>query len=191
MPEPELNTARLHQCVDRLRAGDRAGADDLFRAAGRRLNLLARRMLAGFPAVRSQADTADVAQGAAMRLLNALRDLRPASTRDFVSLAALQIRRELLDLARKVRRPTTPDRVPDPVAPAASPDDLDLWTRFHEAVEGLPVEEREAVGLIFYHGRTRVEAAEVLGVSERTVYRWWEGACRRLNDRLEGQLPLT
>ena len=33
-----------------------------------------------------------------------LRDLKPESTRDFVGLAAVQIRRDLLDLARQARR---------------------------------------------------------------------------------------
>jgi RNA polymerase sigma-70 factor (ECF subfamily) len=189
--EPELNTVHLHACVDRLRAGDKAGADELFRAAKRRLELLARRMLGTFPTVRSQADTADVVQGASMRLLLSLRKLRPESVRDFVNLAAVQIRRELLDLARQARR-SRPDRA-EVDAPDAgpAPAELELWTRFHEAVEGLPVEEREAIGLIFYHGRTRAEAAGILGVSERTVYRWWESACVRLNERLGGQLPVT
>ena len=41
--------------------------------------------------------------------------------------------------------------------PAADPEDLDLWCRFHEAVEGLPVPEREVVSLTFYHGSTIVK----------------------------------
>ena len=192
MPEPELNTMRLHACVDRLRAGDRAAADELFRAAGQRLEHLARRMLGGFPTVRAHADTGDVVQGAAMRLLAALRELKPASTRDFMNLAAVQIRRELLDLARQSRRKKFEPEVDVGASESTSaPADVELWTRFHEAVERLPVEEREAIGLIFYHGRTRAEAAEILGVAERTIYRWWESACNRLNVQLNGQLPVT
>jgi RNA polymerase sigma factor (sigma-70 family) len=160
-----------------------------------RLEELARRMLAGFPNVRRHADPVDVAQGASMRLLNALRDLRPESARAFFDLAAMQIRRELLDLARHFASresaaiETGDGRYdPDDRAPAA--DELDLWSRFHQAVERLPVEEREAIGLIFYHGRTRAEAAAILGVSERTVHRWWQSGRERLTERLGSELPM-
>ncbi len=188
------SSAFILQCVDRYQAGDKTAADELFRTVGQRLDHLARRMLAGFPTVRPYADTSDVVQGASMRLLNALRELRPKSSREFFSLAAMQTRRELLDLARRfsgrrkihsgedAEQSHLTDRTP-------ANDEIDLWTRFHEAVEGLPVEEREAIGLVFYHGRSRGEAAEILGVSERTVFRWWQSGCERLNERLGGELP--
>lgn len=190
------SSVELLACVDRFRAGDPKAADELFRAVGLRMDHLARRMLAGFPTVRPFADTSDVVQGASMRLLNALRDLRPQSSQEFFSLAAMQIRRELLDLARRfaghgsigigddTERPELADRAP-------AGDELDFWTRFHEAVEKLPVEEREAIGLVFYHGRTRSEAAEILGVTERTIYRWWQSGCERLNQRLGSELPIS
>src|SRR5262245_20078634 len=95
------DSVNIIQSVDRIRAGDLCGADELFRTVGRRMEALARRMLAGFPTVRPHVDSSDVVQGASIRLLNALRDLRPASSREFFSLAAMQIRRELLDLARR------------------------------------------------------------------------------------------
>jgi len=192
MTEP--TSTRILQCVDRYRAGDATAADDLFRSIGKRLDHLARRMLVGFPTVRLHADTSDVVQGASMRLLNALRDLRPDTARDFFNLASVQIRRELLDLARRFSGRSVGDAdsdSPDPADRAPANEDLDLWTRFHEAVEKLPVEEREAIGLVFYHGYTRGEAAEILGVSERTVFRWWQAGCQRLNERLGGDLPMT
>jgi len=57
-------------------------------------------MLGRFPTVRGWADTGDVLQSAVMRLLRALKEVRPGSVRDFFGLAAEQMRRELLDLAR-------------------------------------------------------------------------------------------
>src|SRR5262245_51807442 len=195
MRESEFDTGHLHECVDRLRNGDRAAADQLLKAAGRRLELLARRMCGQFPAVRLHAETGDVLQGAMMRLLAALRELRPASTRHFFGLAAVQIRRELLDLARQAANrnrgkvPLADDSEAEPRDKTPNPADLELWGRFHEAVEGLPVDEREVVGLVFYHGWTRGQVAELLKVSERTVHRWWQTACRRLKERLGGDLP--
>lgn len=186
-------TLMLLQNVDRFRAGDLKAADQLFRTIGQRLEHLARRMLTDFPTVRSFADEGDVVQGASLRLLSALRELRPQSSREFFGLAAVQIRRELLDLARQFTARMHPhvgkDEETEPHDRAPAGDELDLWTRFHQAVEKLPVEEREAIGLIFYHGRSRLEAAEILGVSERTIGRWWQSGCERLNKQLGGELP--
>jgi RNA polymerase sigma-70 factor (ECF subfamily) len=196
MPDPTLDTLRLHDLVARVRDGDRGAADQLLRAVSERLERLAHRMLAGYPGVRTGADTGDVVTGAMLRLMSALRDLRPSSTREFAGLAALQVRRELLDLARHFAARGAGARVPEPgttdfgAASGDAPADLELWARFHAAVDALPAEEREAFGLIYYHGHTRGQAALLLGVSERTVYRWWASACVLLNERLGGAAPV-
>jgi DNA-directed RNA polymerase specialized sigma24 family protein len=49
-------------------------------------------------------------------------------------------------------------------------------------VEQLPDEDREVVGLIFYHGWTQVQAAAFLGIGERTVRRRWQAAMARLHE---------
>jgi RNA polymerase sigma-70 factor (ECF subfamily) len=72
----------------------------------------------------------------------------------------------------------------DPAAPADEPEELERWRAFHEAVERLPTEEREVVSLIFYHGCTRVQVAELLQVDERTVRRRWRAAMLTLHDLL-------
>jgi RNA polymerase sigma-70 factor (ECF subfamily) len=197
-----VDTSRLNAWVDRLRAGDRAAADELLRAAGDRLERLARRMLRGFPNVKRWADTGDVLQGALLRLLRTLGGVRPATTRDFFNLAAVHIRRELLDLARHYDGPeglgahhASPPPGPGTDPLAAVPDrrddsgELERWRAFHEAVERLPAAEREVVGLAFYHGWTHARIAEVLGVSDRTVRRHWQSAWLRLNAQLGGRLP--
>ena len=196
MTDPAINTLWLHDRVALLREGDRSAADELLRAVGDRLGRLAHRMLGEYPGVRSAADTNDVVQGAMLRLMRALGDVKPESTRAFTGLAALQVRRELLDLARhfavrgagaKLAEPATADFG---TSGAESPADLELWARFHAAVETLPESEREAFGLIYYQGHTRGQAAFLLGVSERTVFRWWSSACLLLNERMGGQLPV-
>ena len=70
-----------------------------------------------------------------------------------------------------------------------SPAELELWANFHAAVDHLPDDEREVFALLYYHGLTREQAAELLDVAERTVYRRWASACARLSERLDGQLP--
>jgi RNA polymerase sigma factor (sigma-70 family) len=58
-------------------------------------------------------------------------------------------------------------------------------------VECLPAEEREVVGLVFYHGWTQAKVAELFQVSERTVGRRWHSACLRLQQLLNSQLPTS
>lgn len=200
-PESTFNTVHLNAYLERLRAGDRAAADDLLRRVGDRLERLARRMLKGFPNVKRWADTGDVLQSALVRLLRSLEALRPQTTRDFANLAAVQIRRELLDLARHYRgrlgraAPTAADgdtggKLIDQVPGRAdAAGDLDLWSAFHERVELLPAADREVVGLTFYHGWSQAEIAELLQVDERTVRRRWRSACLRQAEALGGRLP--
>ena len=57
-------------------------------------------------------------------------------------------------------------------APASSGSGLTPdGRRMLEAIDGLPEDEREAFGLVRIQGLTQAEAAEVLGVSAKTVQR--------------------
>jgi RNA polymerase sigma factor (sigma-70 family) len=201
MSVTSLHTTHLQDCFRRLHAGEAVAENELLRAAGDRLERLARRMLREFPNVRRCADSDDVFQGAVLRLLRSLRqlDTAPASVRDFLGLAAAHIRRELLDLARRCGTAKRRGEVLldgtdsstgfDPEASAEDRDELDDWRCFHEAVEKLPVAEREVIGLRFYHGWSETDIAALFGVTERTVRRRWAAGCARLSETLGGQLP--
>lgn len=193
-----LETVLMHQYVQRWQQGDKLAADQLLRSVGERLEQLARRMLRSYPNVRAWADTADVHQGAVIRLLHTLRRLQPESTRSFFNLAAVHIRRELLDLARRFKNlsravhplpegPQSGDLLAETDSAAA--DELEVWTRFHLAVENLPTEQREVFSLVFYHGWTQDQIAALFGVHVRTVRRRWQHACIELNRQLGGHLP--
>jgi RNA polymerase sigma factor (sigma-70 family) len=187
----EPSSTIIEDWIRRIQAGDKAARNELLVAVERRLKELASRMLSKYPTVKQHAETGDVYQSACLRLLRALEEVRPTSTREFFALAAVQIRRELLDLARYYKTPgrrfVSPPE-PDgsnmqwepPPAPAPAADELDRWGRFHTAVEGLPPREREVVGLRFYHGWPEKRIAELLGVDERTVQRDWKAALGRL-----------
>jgi RNA polymerase sigma factor (sigma-70 family) len=198
MPNPSLHTAQLHLWLERMRGGDQAARDELLRSVGNRLERLARKMLGKFPHVRRYIETGDVLNTAVMRLLRALETVQPPSVRDFFGLAAEQMRRELLDLARRFYgkhgiganhdsmgpESDVPAPAADPPVPADDPDELDDWRAFHEEVERLPVEEREVVGLIFYHDWKQAQVAELLGINERTVRRYWRSAMTKLRRAL-------
>jgi DNA-directed RNA polymerase specialized sigma24 family protein len=107
-------------------------------------------------------------------------------------LAALQIRRELLDLARHYYGPLgeannhasvapggASTSSPGPVAVAAGshdPSQLTRWTDFHQFAGSLPEPEREVFDLLWYQEVSQEEAATLLGVDVRTVQRRWRAA---------------
>jgi RNA polymerase sigma factor (sigma-70 family) len=200
MPASSVHTTQLRRWVVRIRAGDLAAREEMLRAVRARLERLARKMLRRFPDVGRWEETGDLLHNSLLRLLRALQKVEPNSVRDFFGLAAEQMRRELLDLARHYRgrhafgasaakRPgnDSKSRVLDPPDSTDDPDELEQWCAFHEAVATLPVEQREVVGLIYYHGWTQAEVAEQLGVSKRTVQRHWNAAILRLHDWLKDQ----
>jgi RNA polymerase sigma-70 factor (ECF subfamily) len=197
--EEQVNTIQLNAWVDRMRAGDLAARDELLHSVCDRLERLARKMLRKYPSVQRWAETGDVLQSSLLRLLRALEQVRPGSVREFFGLAAEQMRRELLDLARRYHGPrgiaanhdsVGPDApVPDAAAPGDDAAEMRRWTVFHEEVERLPAEEREVVALVFYHGWTQVQVSELFQTSVRTVQRRWESAMVTLRAAMRGDEP--
>ena len=109
-----MNTGETLQIVgwvERLKSGDDSALDELLVHFEARLISLTRKMLRSFPAVGRWEQTDDVFLLAAMRLCNALKDVTPRSTREFFGLAALQIRRELLNMTKTYRHRLTPSRL--------------------------------------------------------------------------------
>jgi len=194
--QPPIDTDRLGDLLDRMRAGDLAARDELFRAIAMQMERQARRMLRGFPSVRKWEQTGDILQRTSLRLIETLKKVRPEDTRQFFALTAELMRRVLLDLARKMSGPggiarhiTPPgqdSRAADrePAAPVDSPEELDDWAAFHAAVAKLPREEREVVGLRHYHGLGQAEVAKMLGMGVRTVARRWKTAMVALKRKL-------
>jgi RNA polymerase sigma-70 factor (ECF subfamily) len=202
MSEPSVDTQEMHRLLKGMKEGDLAARERLIRGVCAQLERLARKMLRRFPNVQAWAETSDVLQNALMRLLRSLQQMEPpASMPQFYALAAQQMRRELLDLARRHCASHRPGMVHasqlpggenggfNPVAPADDPGELEYWCAFHEEVEKLPPEEREVVGLIFYHGWAQAAVGEMLQVTERTVRRRWASALVRLNQALGGRAP--
>jgi RNA polymerase sigma factor (sigma-70 family) len=108
------------------------------------------------------------------RLLRALRKTRPTTVRGFFLLAGQHMRWELNDLARRLDERGPPvEALEDALAaPASSGSELGPDARrMLDAIEGLPEDEREAVTLVRIHGLTSAEAAELLGVSAKTIQR--------------------
>jgi len=191
MADETINTNEMNDWLDRMKAGDAKALDRMLTRVSDRLDRLARKMFKRFPRVGRWVDAEDVLQNAMLRLIRALQTVRPASMREFYALASTQIRRELLDVTKSLYGPQGdganhatrgPEEAPiiESAAMPSSDSDVDSWCSFHEQVEQLPLEEREVVGLIFYHGWKQEQVAELFGVNVRTVQRWWQSALEKM-----------
>jgi len=205
MADIEGAKTRISPALERLAAGDAAAREEVIAWAAERMQEIAHRMLRTFPAVNRWEQTDDVVQNAAIRLDRALRQTIPVNSGGLVGLAATQVRRELLDLAKKHRGPESyaanhetnyqrlngelrakVDDVAQHVEPA---DGLERWTRLHTMAGELPEDESEVFHLCWYLGLKQDEIARELGCSLRTVKRRWESAKERLAAAMPGERP--
>lgn len=197
---------QISETLQKLVTGDDAASrEDLIAWASERMREIAHRMLRRFPVVRRWDETDDVVQNAALRLDRALRQTVPLDARGLAGLAATQVRRELLDLAKKHRGPesyganhgTNYQRINgelrakvEDVSGQCEPDDaLERWTRLHAVADGLPEEEREVFHMCWYLGLKQEEIARLLDCSLRTVKRRWESAKNRLSSAIPEERP--
>jgi RNA polymerase sigma factor (sigma-70 family) len=183
------STQNLQRLIDRMNAGDASARDPLIESACARLERVARMIRKDFPRLQNREDTGDVLQKGMIRLLRALQTVKVANVKEFFRLAALQVRRELLDLARRpsqARNATDfdADAMPEGLDTTHDPSSLARWTEFHQKVGALPEKEREVVDLLWYQGMTQSEAAALLEVSLPTVKRRWLSARLRLQAAL-------
>jgi len=206
MPTSRDDTTQLQAIVGLAAQGNEGAYGELIARASERLLKLTRKMLRQYPRLRRWEQSDDVFQTAALRLHRSLAEVRPQSVRSFFGLAATQIRRTLIDLARHHFGPEGQaakhhtdecgrvaddgnrlvENLPDH---SASPKSLGAWADFHEAVERLPTEERDVFELLWYGGMQQKEIAELLGVSVPTVQRRWYRGRLLMKEALEGICP--
>ena len=106
--------------------------------------------------------------------------------------AAQRIRWLLLDMAREADRAGHEhvDRQSvESYQDSARSDPPAVLAELYQQIEGLPAHEREVVDLIYFHGLSQAETATQLGVTERTVRRYWTVARLRLFESLKEYLP--
>lgn len=203
-PDSEDNntTIGVENCLREMAEGKQEARDHLIRIADRRLRRLTQTMFRDHPSLQRWEETDDVYQRGVVRLWQALGGCQPRSAVQFYRLAATVLRRELIDLARHYFGPegmaahhATPiwsanqDERPD-----AGPEHADgstwdsaklqTWTEFHQEVESLPEELKATFDLLWYQGLPQSEAAEVLGISKRTLERRWHEARMEIYRRL-------
>jgi RNA polymerase sigma factor (sigma-70 family) len=168
----------------------------LERAAGRLRLLCAALLHRSYPRLTRpplNLETDELLGGVVAGLLAALRTLRPPTVRQFFALATQHMRWQLNDLARRLDEQPAAAALAEAgvVAPPSStgsglsPD----GRRMLGAIEGLPEGEREVFDLVRLQGLTHAEAAELVGVSEKTVQRRLNRARLLLAEQLADLRP--
>jgi RNA polymerase sigma factor (sigma-70 family) len=193
----DTTLVRLQSCLDRMKAGDPIARDDLIRMSYHRLDALVRKMVKKDDRVTAWEEADDVLQNATLRLWKSLERVTPGSVDELLGLAATQIRRELIDLARHYFGPQgagqrgampgpggAEDSTARPYEVAETTNDpsrLAAWTEFHRTVEALPADERQLCEMLWYLGLPQDEVAGFLGVDVSTVKRRWRAVRLKLH----------
>jgi RNA polymerase sigma factor (sigma-70 family) len=201
LSEGPPTTAVVQHYLDAL-AGDRPAEPIVRELLGRavhRLRLLSSNLLyrsyprMALPPLNLEPD--ELLGSVVERLLKAMRQARPGTVRQFFALANQHMRWELNDLARRLDDQTAAAEVHESsiVAPPDSNESQlsENARRMLEAIEGLPDEEREVFSLVRIQGLTQPEAADVLGVSAKTVQRRLHRSLVLLTGKLGGHHPAT
>lgn len=108
------------------------------------------------------------------RLIKAMQKARPSGVRQFFALANQHMLWELNDLARRLDKEEPDFQLLESLAVAPESSGSELSASAHQmlqAIENLPDEEREVFSLIRIQEVTQAEAANILGVSVKTIQR--------------------
>ena len=128
------------------------------------------------------------------RLIKALRGVRPGTVRQFFALAHRHMRWELNDLARRLDEEAAAvalegSNVP---APESSGNPISgTARRILDAIDVLPEDEREVFDIVRIQGMTYAEAAELIGVSTKTVERRLHRGLVLLSEKLGDLRPAS
>jgi RNA polymerase sigma factor (sigma-70 family) len=200
-------TVGIERCIVQLQAGDTSVRGELLNYAYDRLSRMTRKMKDQYDRVGRWEQTDDILQNASLRLYEALHRAQITDTRHFFRLAALQIRRELIDMCRHYHGPhglganhftqcrpaaaeaSVQPQLYDRAEVSQDPRKMQEWADFHVAVQDLPQREREIVDLLWYHQLSQEAAAKLLDISPRHVKRLWRSAKLLLYERLQGEIP--
>jgi len=183
MSETEHTTVAVQRFLNDLAGVDGASPADpiirgLMERSVHRLHLLCVTMLyRSYPRLTRpplNLKSEEMLGGVVERLLKALRGARPQNVRQFFALANQHMRWELNDLARRLDEHPNPLELREDLAPAQESSGSQLspdTRRMLEAIEALPDDEREVFSLVRIQGMNQTEAADILGVSTKTVQR--------------------
>jgi RNA polymerase sigma factor (TIGR02999 family) len=166
--------------LDRVRQGDAKAGEELLPLVYEELRKLATHRMAQEAPGHTLQPTALVHE-AWLRLVSE-GDRTWQNRAQFFAAAAEAMRRILIDRARRkhaLKRDSGAERIDLDRVDIALEADADTVIRVNEALEKLAVQDSQAAEIVklrFFVGLDYVEAAQTLGISERTAKRCWSFA---------------
>jgi RNA polymerase sigma-70 factor (ECF subfamily) len=197
MGEEQHTTASIQRFLDDLAGvkGDSPAEPivrDLLARSVNRLHMLCATLLyrsyprLTHPPLNLQAD--EMLSAVVERLLKALKGVKPPTVRQFFALANQHMRWELNDLARRLDKEAVAAELHESAVPAPPESTASQLSpnsrRILDTIESLPEEEREAFNLVRIQGLSQPEAADILGVSPKTVQRRLNRSLMLLSEKL-------
>lgn len=135
--------------------------------------------------------------GVVERMMKALRKVHPKTVREFFALANQHMRWELNEFARRLDREAHAVELHESRVGAVAATGQDSSrispnaVRMIAAIDALPEVERETFCLVRIQGMTQADAAEVLGISIKTVQRRLARSLPLLAEQLRDLQPQT
>lgn len=172
----------ITQLIDRANSGDAAAVNELFEKLYGDLHSMARARLR-HNAPFTVLDTTALLHESYLRLLN-VEGLHVANRAHFLAYASRTMRSIIVDFARQRLAERRGGGVADvtlntDIAQSATAGGEQEIVRVHDALEDLAhVDERlvRVVEMRYFGGMSEDEIAAALGVTDRTVRRYWEKA---------------
>ena len=184
MPGADSHLER--QLIERVVAGDKTAFGHLAKPHTGRLLTLARRMLSSTSQAEDAVQDALASVWVARQRLDSERPVGPFLTTSVLNKCRDNLRRRkaagLIGIAPSLDEIVIADDRPDPEASAVT---RDMLAALQREIERLPVRLREALVLVAIDGRSQVEAADLLGVTEKAV----ETRVYRARKRLREKIP--
>jgi RNA polymerase sigma factor (sigma-70 family) len=180
--EPDFIELAVQGCLNRLRISGDAKANDIVRelisVSVDRLRMLCKSTLSrDYPRLTRgplNLRPEELLSAVVHRLMKAMQSIRPVHFRQFFALAVKHIRWELNDQVRGLENREYELLESDAIAqtPAENTHQPSpMSRRILQAIDGLPQDDREVFVLVRLQGMTQSNAAEILGVSVKTVQR--------------------
>jgi RNA polymerase sigma factor (sigma-70 family) len=184
-------TLLLQGCVN----GSYPARNDLHRHIFTRIQNLTQKELRRFGRLKREVEPEDVQQEVQIRLDRVLQHDPPPDSPRLWALISMITPQVLIDLHRRcARRPMvlqnqlhafTSDSCAAPVSlergtATDDPQRLAQWTEFHDRVLLLPEPQGTVFRLVWYHLKKRKEVAELVQITERSVYNHYRAAWEQL-----------
>ena len=182
---PDDSPSTLGLLLVRHKAGDPAVINEIILHCQERARHLASGMLGRFAKVPPEIETGDVVNELVVRLIGALREKTFDSPAQLLRYAALCIRSNLIDLAKK-RRPvlagdvgsgtSSPNLLAGQSDSTNDPGKLAQWGEIHSQIDQLPDDDRVLFDFLYYQDLTQSEVSDLLGIPLTTLRTKWLNA---------------